>query len=327
MPLEFTRTNEAILDIIEYYEIKAIKLHLFKYAGTERCYSTPHLVDMYKDYSAACIRRLDDEINQIILTHNLEAKVLYFELLKDWLTDWRIVRLNKELIIQEVDKYNDKTYADFVIETDEKVKKFQQNPYFHLGNKVEYEVERKGLVSLFGFSHSLPYKTKEINYIYYCNDVVPELIDIDFIQPYYEVVNAVIRNFRAVVEKYVRLYNEGHFISLPQITIEKKLLENSNKKLHLNLPSIGNKLKVNLSVKELTFLFRILKEKELIQAETLTEIYRFIAANFITKAKDDISEDSIKNNYNTIDPKTAAMWTEHFRSWVSDAKKIGENLS
>lgn len=84
--------------------------------------------------------------------------------------------------------------------------------------------------------------------------------------------------------------------------------------------NISNKLKTNLTVKELSALFRLLDEVKpnMFEYKNKTEIYRFITRNFITKGKDgtEISENSVKNHFNTIDYDTSVTWESYFNKII-----------
>lgn len=85
-----------------------------------------------------------------------------------------------------------------------------------------------------------------------------------------------------------------------------------------------HKLKTNLSVKELAALFRLLDEIKpgIFDYKNKTEIYRFIASNFITRGKDDtdISEHSIKNHFNTIDKDASQIWESYLAKMIQEAR-------
>ena len=65
------------------------------------------------------------------------------------------------------------------------------------------------------------------------------------------------------------------------------------------------KLKTNLSVGEISLLFRLLKEEKVFDFKNNTELYRFIAETFSTKQADTPSDKSIKNKF--LSPDTTAI--------------------
>ncbi|HUC81519.1 MAG TPA: hypothetical protein VMR70_11420 [Flavisolibacter sp.] len=221
----FFRINQAIRYTLEYYEIGKIKDHLFRLAGTERVYSTPHHLDEWYDLMFDLHQRMEDEINQTIHTTNQNTQVYLFETLKEWLNDYRIVQLNKQLILFEIDKYNDKVNAAFEDKVAKEVETFQLNPNFSRGHKEEYEVEQRNFGGLLGGFTALPgtCKVKKINYKYYCIEERPELIDTHFLEQYYPIVDSIIQNFRRIVSKYVIRYDAGKIVPNHQVIVQHML--------------------------------------------------------------------------------------------------------
>ncbi|WP_156832009.1 hypothetical protein [Kaistella palustris] len=84
------------------------------------------------------------------------------------------------------------------------------------------------------------------------------------------------------------------------------------------------KLKTNLSVKELAYLFRVLYDEEIIDSKHKTDIFNFIAENFSSKQKEDISANSIKNAFDTPDFNTVDFWQEKFTHFMQKARKDKE---
>lgn len=91
-------------------------------------------------------------------------------------------------------------------------------------------------------------------------------------------------------------------------------------------PTNIGKIQTNLSVKELAFLFKMLCVEKIIIPENQTELFKFIAANFSTKGKDDLSWKSVKNNFLSSDFKTADDWIEKFIHLQQHSKKIREKF-
>jgi len=84
------------------------------------------------------------------------------------------------------------------------------------------------------------------------------------------------------------------------------------------------KLKVNLSVEELCFLFKQLNslKPEIFENKPETTLHRFISSSFITKKSDDLSQNSVKNTfYEEPEPKTVDFWKKHISTIQSNLKK------
>ena len=86
------------------------------------------------------------------------------------------------------------------------------------------------------------------------------------------------------------------------------------------------KLKVNITVPQLTFLFKMLNDLNpaIFDIETKKELSHFIADNFITEAtkKDGIKEGSVYNLLTDTDKKTAIFWTEKLSKMIQEARQV-----
>lgn len=86
----------------------------------------------------------------------------------------------------------------------------------------------------------------------------------------------------------------------------------------------SQRLKTNLSVKELTYLFRALHDEKIVESRQKTDIFNFIADNFSSKQKDEISANSIKNAFDIPDYNAVDFWQEKFTHLMQKAKKDKE---
>ena len=84
------------------------------------------------------------------------------------------------------------------------------------------------------------------------------------------------------------------------------------------------KLKTNLTVKEIAYLFRALHDEGIIESRQKTDVFNFIAENFSSKQKEDISGNSIKNAFDTPDFNAVDFWQEKFTHFMQKAKKDKE---
>lgn len=87
---------------------------------------------------------------------------------------------------------------------------------------------------------------------------------------------------------------------------------------------IKNKLKTNLTVKEIAYLFRALYEEGIIDAKHKTDIFNFIAESFSSKQKEDVSANSIKNAFDVPDFNAMDFWFEKFIRLRDRTKKDKE---
>ncbi len=88
----------------------------------------------------------------------------------------------------------------------------------------------------------------------------------------------------------------------------------------------SNRIKTNLSVPQVAFLFKMLNElkPELFDIKAEADLHRFISANFITKKSGDdgISIDKLRQLFNQPDTKAAEFWFEKLSTMMAEAKKI-----
>ena|SRR5690554_715102 len=87
---------------------------------------------------------------------------------------------------------------------------------------------------------------------------------------------------------------------------------------------IKNKLKTNLTVKEIAYLFRALYEEGIIEAKHKTDICNFIAESFSSKQKEDVSANSLRNAFESPDFNAVDFWHEKFIHLMQRAKKDKE---
>lgn len=329
MQLEFHRTHQALNSTIEYYGIQKIKEHMDGFANPSR---KPSYIDDWYDLVFKMHRFMENEIQQIIVTHTDTAKVLYFENLKEWRSYYQIESLWIPDIIHAVNTYNENTCSEFELEVEKKIIEFQKRPEFKLDNGVEYETEQINN-AIFWQSRGLlgveKKKLKKINRKFYCIENKPDLIDTSFLQQYFSLVNALLVNVRRILDKYIALYNEGKILSNEVITTEKKALPSSESKNVFEIPSKPiKKIKTSLKVEQIGYLYKMLNDAGIIQAATFKEIHEFIANNFtvISKNEDeDISIGKLARIWSDFNAKTAAYWMDKFIHLRNQASKDNPN--
>jgi hypothetical protein len=109
--------------------------------------------------------------------------------------------------------------------------------------------------------------------------------------------------------------------------IENLIIIRNNIKSILSLDEnlvIKNKLKTNLTVREIAYLFRALYEEGIIESKHKTDIFNFIAESFSSKQKEDVSANSIKNAFDVPDFNAVDFWHEKFIHLMQRAKKDKE---
>jgi len=88
---------------------------------------------------------------------------------------------------------------------------------------------------------------------------------------------------------------------------------------------LHTKLKTNLTVPQLAYLFKMLMDIHpcIFEVKSNADIYRFISANFTTKGNSiTISVNSLSDKYSNVDKATADFWLPHLQKMKENARKI-----
>jgi hypothetical protein len=131
----------------------------------------------------------------------------------------------------------------------------------------------------------------------------------DFLPKYFAVVENAISNLKRIINKYLNLYDTD---KLPKSYQPPNYLP-------INTTPLVNdreekRLKVNMTVEQLAFLFRILKDSGLVMGAD-KEIARFIVDHFETTARQGkkISADNLRKLFSTKNPDIVNFWIAHFK--------------
>jgi hypothetical protein len=136
-------------------------------------------------------------------------------------------------------------------------------------------------------------------------------------------------NMTMLVSMYKKIeaeYKAGTLVITPIQTEKKKVTSDENKE---DISTASNKLKVNLSVNDLTTLFRLLDEinPNIFNYKSKTELIRFITNNFITKATDNLSESSVSSKFYNLEDSSLYKWERYFSDMQDVSKKLREKIS
>ena len=93
--------------------------------------------------------------------------------------------------------------------------------------------------------------------------------------------------------------------------------------IHFENPT-RTKLKTNLTVKQIAYLFRALYDEGIIESKHKTDICNFIAESFSSKQKEDVSANSLRNAFESPDFNAVDFWHEKFTHLMQRAKKDKE---
>ncbi len=258
----FTRINHALHNSFEYYNIDRIRDYLIRFSGKEKWHTTPDTLEFYYNFTLDSHADMEEEICQVINTNNANTQVHFFENLKEWLTDFRIERVNRQQIIFEIEKYNTRKYEDFKKDTEIEVAKFRQTPNFTNYKNLEPYTEtdrRNSPLSkyLFIFDNT-PFSSVVINHHYYCIENDPLLLDVFYLQEYINKITPIFDNLRRIITKYVVRYDEGKILPNNQIQFEKQLAlpvpkESETKSLAASNNDSIKREALAIFIKELTY--------------------------------------------------------------------------
>lgn len=314
MQPQFVRVNEALHATFEYYSIGRISNHIARFAGGLNL----QYLDTWYKHTYECHKEMEEEIHQVIHTTTANTQVYFFDTLRLWLSDWRLKEVNIDIIQNKIDNYNEQVTAQFEQKVKEELEKFQGTEDYK--NRTHLDKYEK---SYHDFFLDMKVKRTETYYKFYCINEKPELIDTDYLPDYISLVTPIFNNIRNIIARWVSLYEQGKIVPQATIIYERSQLPSSE--AQQLPPAPHEKLKVNLSVPQLAYLFRLLYElkPDIFDIKSKTELYRFISDNFITKGVGEggISLKNLNNQFTTPEKNTAKYWAVLLRMMLERARK------
>lgn len=328
----FIRLDEAIHYTLDLYEIGKIYDYAKDYEQRKNGYSNYSYLENWAGFISRKQKEMEDEIWDVINHYTNNAQVYFFDTLKLWLTDIRIIELNTKWIQDEVDKFNDNSLVKYAEEIESEVIKFKNAPNYYRDHKEEYVIEHSARhLDLFPNSilNYLPTTKIAINYKYYCIEQKPDIIEMSSLVEFIKILDLARQNLKALLEKYVSMYDSGKLIKNSLLVPEKFLPPSRDIQL-IEYPKTKSKekIQVNLTVPQIAYLFKMLHDARLIQTSTYKEIHEFIANNFIPSSKghnEDISVGKIARIWSNFDVNIAAYWMSKFIDLRNLASKDNPN--
>lgn len=332
MTQEFPHFYIALEWTLKYYSIYSIKDE-FRLISTDYKFGGLNLESVEDSFQLVLTlqNRMESEIQNTIQNCYPATQIIHLDLLKDWLGDYRIERTNEELVRSVIDTYNQDLYDKFLVDANAKEDEFKKTVNYQIGHDVEYSYEKEILNYSYGLMSPLKTGRKETvigkNNWFFCLDRTPEYLNPIDIPSYLLRLDRLINNFRRILKKYVELYDKGKLPVAHQQTVIIQPINTHEeiKSLPTPLVSPTKKLKVNLSVEQLAYLFRLLNDEGLINAESNIEIQDFISKNFEThrvgKHKD-ISKTKLAGAFSTPEASTAKSWIPILKKMWEKAAKI-----
>lgn len=312
---DFPRIYNAIEYTLEYFKIGRIKDHFYKFQGR------PNLD--YLDNYLAIVKRSHSYMKDEIIQNVVGSKEPVIREMLDYLnlvvSDWRFQPTIEDSISLIVIEENDKIIAqyekDIELEEDNFRKKVDfSKPHEPPTKETEYDVQ------------VVDGKTKiniiEPNSWFYANQRKTNLLEAIYFPKYMKIVKDILASFREVVDPYLDRYNNGRFELVGLSGVD----ENASKKLTAP-PELRSKIEVDLTVDQLLYLFRALKEIGLIKSNN-ADMSRAISAAFkVLKVEDtkDLSVKHLQNKWNKLQGKPAGFWKDKFIDLHNQSKKDNPN--
>lgn len=324
----FVRCNWGIQYTDALLQLSNIKSYI---QAVQNDNSTEYFFKYTVDLATGAQVHMEKDILQTLRGSDLLTKNELFDLLKGW-RDYFGVYVSdlKNLLTPLITHHNAEAMREFDQFVEEEEKKFTSTERYKTLNHLDfYEQDLRGLAPVFWNALG---QRKVQYHRYYVIEKRPDLIDINLLPAYLSIVQPILYNFINVVDKYSNWHQEIklhgiHFAAISQQLITKELPEpNTNKKRKNkeqdNRQSIKKKLKTNLSVSQLAYLFKLLNEMRLLNVESQNEICEFLADSFSTKQSTKLSVKNLENTFSNTDKPTAIYWEGKLKEMKSKASKI-----
>lgn len=322
----FPRIERAIHFTTEYFKIGRIVDSISKLDGGLNL----SYLDTFYEVTISSHEHMQAEIMQTILGSNKFIQMEMFERLKECLSWWPFndYQYEIELIVKE---YNRKEWDKYVEEVISDEEKFKTGIDYTVQHNGEIKKEYPAVTTIFGHK---PKRLETLtNKWFYCNTKKPAVINEDFIPEYFDMLDQIVASFKSACVKDVARYFNGQITPGVDVIIEKhiisaqsepKLLEEINPKQIEDKRPKNTRIKVNISVEELTMLFRLLKEEKIIISKPKKdfEIHDFIAEHFETVGREDfkISSKNVGKLWSSTDPDVLTFWTKKFTDLLKRAE-------
>jgi hypothetical protein len=332
MGLVFTRINLAISNTLELFEKGKFKDYMRYFTNG----SNNYLHDWDK-YILRTHKQMDDEIYQTVDTCNNLTKVFMFEELRKWVNDdWRLAeKINEAYFWGIAVNHNEKEEAELDLKVKESVVKMLEHPnYNKYDANEEYEEERPPKPSFFYPKNSLLSAFHELSAQkithrkIFCIDFSTDFIDYYQIKKYTQLLQSIVDSLRGIVLHHLALYDAGKYVTPAEVIIQKEVLDQKNlppasmDNIKQSAPKIG----LNINVRKLLFIFRLLIEEGIIkEPETLKNMFYKISDCFETDSTADMTVDQLQKKWSDIDPKIAKYWEGVFINLSKKSRKYNPN--
>jgi predicted transcriptional regulator len=133
--------------------------------------------------------------------------------------------------------------------------------------------------------------------------------------------NNVLKDFKPYLTRLTRKYSPIIFSNELTLSIQEWLAENK-------IPddvSKSEKVKTNLSVDKLSYLFRVLVDLNLVSPDNKAAVIRMITNNFESKMKENLSQRSVETKFYDPSDESIAFWKDQFVKMIAKTEKDREN--
>lgn len=318
----FPRIERSIHFTSEYFSMSRVAACISKLDGGLNL----SYLDTFYEVTLNSHEEMEAEINQNIYGSNSNIQRELFEYLRDVLDNWWYFNDYKPEVEWLVDNYNEKTWLHYENEVIKEEEKFKLNVNYKIRHLEKYEKEYPAVYGIMGF---MPKRKEWItNSWFFENLKKSEAINKDLLPDYFEMLDKIIASFKLACVKYVKRFFEGNIASAAEIVIQKKILPLPNDlKLLESAKDIklqNTRIKVNISVEELTMLFRLLKEEKIILSKPRHdhEIHAFITHHFETIGMEDlkISVKNVGKLWSSTEPDVLTFWIKKFTDLIERAR-------
>ena len=205
MELTFPFRNISYHTLKEFQE-REFQVQYFVYYRAKHDSFYKEIINKSINHYLKTLPDFENEILQVINTSNQETIDQYFKKLQD-LIEW-IKEGDKSKLFAEIVEYNQNVLRNFEEKVEEKTKEYfekeERTKYKHLEEYETYE-----LPLLFPFLNQSSEKGKKTNYNFYCIEETPDLLDPQFFEDYYNLIEKLNNEFLTIAEKYLSLYKTG----------------------------------------------------------------------------------------------------------------------
>lgn len=164
----------------------------------------------------------ENEILQVVNTTNQDTIDEYFKQLSNLLVNFHN-HLSVDYLRKKVNEWNLEIYKKYEEQVEKDGNLFFKNKTVGRNHLEEYEVNESipsflPIPSFLGESK----KIKKINYNYYCIEKKPDLIEINYIEDYFILVENLFQTLIAIAKKYYNPWKNGEIVSKSENTIKLK---------------------------------------------------------------------------------------------------------